>query len=41
MGRGSGQVLSVIVFYCNNPSSNPAKVKLLFQRMKRNKKSRC
>ena len=25
-GRGSGQVVSVLAFYSNNPSSNPAEV---------------
>ena len=43
MGCGGGQVVSVLAFYSDNPSSNPAEVynfsvKLLLKRMKINKK---
>ena len=43
MGRGGGQVVSVLAFYSDNPSSNPAEVynfsiKLLLERTKINKK---
>ena len=43
MGRGGGQVVSVLAFYSDNPSSNPAEVynfsvKLLLKRTKINKK---
>ena len=27
---GGGQVVGVLAFYCNNPSSNPAEVYILF-----------
>ena len=42
-GRGGGQVVSVLAFYSDGPSSNPAEVynfsvKLLFKRTKINKK---
>ena len=42
-GRGGGQVVSVLAFYSNNPSSNPAEVynfsvKLFLKRTKINKK---
>ena len=42
-GRGGGQVVSVLAFYSDDPSSNPAEVyifsvKLLLKRMKINKK---
>ena len=42
-GRGGGQVVSVLTFYSNDPSSNPAEVynvsvKLLLKRTKINKK---
>ena len=41
--RGGGQVVSVLAFYSDDPSSNPAEVynfsvKLLLKRMKINKK---
>ena len=37
MGRGGGQVVSVLAFYTNNPSSNPAEtyrfsVKFVFEK---------
>ena len=43
MGRGGGQVVSVLAFYSDDPSSNPAEVynfpvKLLLKRTKINKK---
>ena len=44
MGCGGGQVVSVLAFYSNNPSSNPAEaysfsVKFLFEKeQKQNKK---
>ena len=43
-GRGGGQVVSVLTFYSNDPSSNPAEVynvsvKLLLKRTKINKKT--
>ena len=43
MGRGGGQVVSVLAFYSDDPSLNPAdvynfSVKLLLKRMKINKK---
>ena len=43
MGRGGGQVVSMLAFYSDDPSSNPAEVynfsvKLLLKRMKINKK---
>ena len=43
MGRGGGQVVSVLAFYSDNPSSNPAEVYnfsviLLLKRTKINKK---
>ena len=43
LGRGGGQVVSVLAFYSDDPSSNPAEVynfsvKLLLKRMKINKK---
>ena len=43
LGRGGGQVVSVLAFYSDNPSSNPAEVynfsvKLLLKRTKINKK---
>ena len=43
MGRGGGQVFSVLAFYSDDPSSNPAEVynfsvKLILKRMKINKK---
>ena len=42
-GRGGGQVLSVLAFYSDDPSSNPTEVynfsvKLLMKRTKINKK---
>ena len=42
-GRGGGQVVSVLAFYSDDPSSNPAEVynfsvKLLLKRTKINKK---
>ena len=27
-GRGGGQVVSVLAFYCDDPSSNPAEVNI-------------
>ena len=43
MGCGGGKVVSVLAFYSDNPSSNPAEVynfsvKLLLKRTKINKK---
>ena len=43
LGRGGGQVVSVLAFYSDDPSSNPAEVynfsvKLLLKRTKINKK---
>ena len=43
VGRGGGQVVSVLAFYSDDPSSNPAEiynfsVKLLLKRTKINKK---
>ena len=43
LGRGGGEVVSVLAFYSDDPSSNPAKVykfsvKLLLKRTKINKK---
>ena len=43
LGRGGGQVVSMLAFYSDNPSSNPAEVynfsvKLLLKRTKINKK---
>ena len=43
LGRSGGQVVSVLTFYSDNPSSNPAEVynfsvKLLLKRTKINKK---
>ena len=43
MGRGGGQVFSVLAFYSDDPSSNPAEVynfsvKLILKRTKINKK---
>ena len=43
MGSGGGQVVSVLAFYSDDPSSNPAEiynfsVKLLLKRTKINKK---
>ena len=45
MGRGGGQVVSVLAFYSDNPSSNPAEVynfsvKLLLKRTKIKTKKR-
>ena len=43
LGRGGGQVVSMLAFYSDDPSSNPAEVynfsvKLLLKRTKINKK---
>ena len=40
MGRGGGQVVSVLAFYSDDPSSNPAEVYSFFRniRIEKNKK---
>ena len=40
MGRGGGQVVSVLAFYSDDPSSNPAEVYSFFRniRLEKNKK---
>ena len=34
MGRGGGQVVSVLAYYSDNPSSNPAEVYIFWEQIK-------